>query len=88
MGLPCCFESTPCWVHPCAGFCVVLCCTAERCSSVLRGRAAAQEHKGTEIKVRQPKKMSITVIVLEIHWGSGNRLISNSQGSDSVFKFT
>jgi len=67
---------------------VVLCCTAERCSSLLTVRVVAQGRKGTERKVRQPEKMSVTVSVLKRHQGSDNLLTSTSQGSDSIFKFT
>lgn len=82
-----CFESTPCWVHPCAGFCVLcLCHPAERCSSDLTRRAVVQEHKGIEIKVRQLDKMSVAAILLKILQGSCSQPISTSGVFDSIFK--
>lgn len=69
-----------CWV-----LCAVLCCRTEKCPSVITVRVVAQGDKGIEIKVRQPEKMSITVIALKMHQGSGNQLISNRRGSDSKF---
>lgn len=46
MGLPYCFESTPCWVHPCAGFCVL--CSAAQQRDAPQSSQGGLQHKNTK----------------------------------------